>query len=353
MPTPSGISGSRAAAIIGLSKYSTPFTVWQDIQEQRHGDGWNESQGYIYEPFQGNSITEFGHAFEDSVVYLTEKKFECMITEREKEYQRLTIHKGVSVGPTTFINHQPSPLITCHIDGIINDKLYEGKHTNHRVFDMDWGEPDTDRVPTAIQCQVQHNLLLTGLTEAVVSVLVIPKTVQDFEEEGWQAHRDNINGVHFLKNHNTDQIIDPLEWAKVFAQIGNFHTYNINANNDVQKTLLELYDEFWNKYVLTDTPPDAVDYSDIKRMFSAPQGVLIVGEEQAEWMREYREITREIGDSGYLSKRKDFLKTQILKFAREQTTVDDEEAVEKVVFRDESGNKLGQYGNGRFLTPRK
>jgi hypothetical protein len=331
MPTPTGISGSRAAAILGLSKYSTPFTVWQSIMEQIHGDGWNQANGYVFEPFQGNSITEFGHAFEGSVINLTQQKLNTTITHREQV-------------------HSLHDYITCHIDGKIFDfsKLFEGKHCNHRVFALDWGEPETDRVPTAIQCQVQHNLLLTGLTDAVVSVLVIPKTVQDFEAQGWQAHHDNLNGVWFLKNHETEQIIDPMEWAKVFAQIGNFHQYYIEAKPDTQKLLLEMYEYFWQRYIIEEIPPEAVDYSDIRRLFHEPKGVLVVDEEQADLLREYRSIGKEIGSAGYLKKRQNFLKTQILKFAKDQTAVDDEEAIEKVVFRDQTGKKLGQYSKKGF-----
>ena len=348
MPIPTGISGSRAAAILGLSKYATPFSVWQDLMEQRHGEGWNAKQGYAYEPFEGNTATEFGHAFEDSVVYLTEQKTGHMITLRESEYSTTIITKGTAVGPTTLTS-SPSPVITCHIDGIINrDKLFEGKHCNFRVFGLDWGEPGTDRVPTAIQTQVQHNMMLTGLEAAVVSVLVLPKTVQDFEAEGWQAHHDTINGVHFLKNHETDQIIDPLEWAKTFAEIGNFHQYHIEARPDTQKLLKEMYSDFWHKYVLTDTPPDAVDYGDVKRMFTSPKGVLVVDEAQAEWMREYKEITREIGASGFLAKRKVFLKNQILKFAMDKTTVMDDDCQEKIIFMDNSGRKVGSYDGKTF-----
>lgn len=330
MPIPTGISGSRAAAIIGLSKYSTPFTVWQDIMEKLE-PGFNAKKGYIYEPFQGNVSTEFGHAFESAVINLTEQKTGHTITDRE------SIH---SINDYT----------TCHIDGVINGELFEGKTANNRVFGMDWGEPGTDRIPQSYAVQIQHNLMCAGLNRATMSVLVFPTTVQEFEKEGWQAHYDQLNGVHFLKNHETDQIIDPLEWAKVFAQIGNFHTYHIEAKPDTHKILKELYEEFWNKYVLGKIPPDAVDYQDIRRLFSAPKGTLVIsaddkigGESVASIMREYKDITKEIGDSGHLAKRKAFIKTQVLKFAREKTTVEDDESVEKVVFRDESGGKLGSF----------
>ena len=335
MPIPTGISGSRSAAIIGLSKYATPFTVWQDIMEQRQ-PGFNTKQGYLYEPFQGNTATEFGHAFEDSIVKLTEDITGHEIIEREAVYSA-------------------NDYTTCHIDGIINNSLFEGKHCNFRVFSLDWGEPGTDRIPTAIQCQVQHNMLCTGLEKANVSVLVLPKTVQDFEADGWQVHHDTLNGVYFLKNHETDQIVMPSEWAKVFAQIGNFHQYHIEAKPDTHKILKELYDEFWSKYVVEGVAPDAVDYADVRSIFSEPKGTLVIsqddkigGESVADIMREFKDITKEIGASGHLAKRKKFIKTQVLRFAADKTTVADDESVERCLFLDESGNRLGAYNKKGF-----
>ena len=326
--TPRGISGSRAAAIIGLSKYATPFTVWQEIMEDRQ-PGFNAKQGFDYEPFEGNAATEFGLAFEDAVCKLTEGVDGHTVLNREGE----------------FAIDDIEALVTCHIDGQVGHltTLFEGKTCNNRVFGFDWGEPGTDRVPQATQVQAQHNMMCSGLTSALISVLVFPGTVQDFEALGWKAHHDSLNGIYFLKNHETDLIVDPIEWARVFQQIGNFHQYHIDAKPDTQKILLELYDEFWRKYVLGEVAPDAVNYADIRRMFTDPKGTLVVNEDIAEQMREYKSIGKEIGKSGFLEKRRAFLKTQILKFAKDETTVADDESQEKIVFRDEQGKKVGQF----------
>lgn len=327
---PVGLSGSRAAAIIGLSQYSTPFTVWQEIMEKRQ-PGFNKKRAYLYEPFEGNPSTEFGLAFEDAVVKLTEDATGQEITDREAAYS---------------LNDQE--YVTCHIDGNVGGPLFEGKTTNHRAFGFSWGEPGTDRVPTTVQCQAQHNMMCAGLDSAHISVLVFQATVDEWAELGWQAHHDTINGVYFLKNHNTDKIINPSEWANVLAQMGFFHQYHIEAKPDVQSILKELYEEFWRKYIVEGAVPDAVDYSDIKRIFHAPKGTLVVPNKQAEWMREYKDIGKEIGTAGYLAKSRTFLKYQILKYAMKQTTVADDESQEKIVMRDESGNKLGSFDGKTF-----
>ena len=53
---PIGISGSRAAAIIGLSQYDTPLSIWQTIMESRN-PGFNAERGYEFIPFQGNAAS--------------------------------------------------------------------------------------------------------------------------------------------------------------------------------------------------------------------------------------------------------------------------------------------------------
>lgn len=96
---PVGLSASRGAAIIGLSKWSTPFDVWQQIMESRQ-PGFNASRGYEYIPFEGNNATDFGSAFEEAVISLAEQEAGNNIIDREGAYSV----KG-------------QDYITCHIDG--------------------------------------------------------------------------------------------------------------------------------------------------------------------------------------------------------------------------------------------
>ena len=59
--------------------------------------------------------------------------------------------------------------------------IHEGKTTNLRAYRSQWGEPGTDRVPMAYQVQVQHQMLVTGIDEAIVSVLVFPISADEME----------------------------------------------------------------------------------------------------------------------------------------------------------------------------
>ena len=140
----------------------------------------------------------------------------------------------------------------------------------------------------------------------------------------------------------------PHDWVMILSQMGYFHQYPVEANPKIHKLLREMYTDFWNRYVLTEKEPDITDYEDIRRLFSAPKGTLVVSGDVAEWMREYKEITKETGDSGFLAKRKTELKTKILEFSRKETTVADDESQEKIIFLDSTGKKVGQFDGKTF-----
>jgi len=108
---PIGISGSRAAAVLGMNPWQTPFQVWQDIMEHRE-PGFNAAKGFKYEPFEGNASTRWGLAFEDSIIRIAEEIAGRSIVSQEREF-----------------SHSEHSFITCHIDGgyQASQSLHEGK----------------------------------------------------------------------------------------------------------------------------------------------------------------------------------------------------------------------------------
>lgn len=42
---PSGISGSRAAAVLGINGFTTRLAAWQEIVEEQK-PGWNKEHGF-------------------------------------------------------------------------------------------------------------------------------------------------------------------------------------------------------------------------------------------------------------------------------------------------------------------
>jgi hypothetical protein len=176
-------------------------------------------------------------------------------------------------------------------------------------------------------------MLLTGIEQAIVSVLVWPLRVEEIEAAGTLP----------------DQI-DTTAWADVFARMGLFHQYPVNAAPDLQRQIVEGCVDFWRRYVLTETPPPAQTYSDIRRLLPEPRGTVVADEQTERWCAEYKQITAEEGNA---KKRKDELKTLILAptIAAAEFPID-KDSVEAIVIRDRAGHKLASLSkdkNGKVV----
>jgi hypothetical protein len=326
---PIGISGSRAAGILGLSPWATPFEVWQDIMEART-PGFNEAQKFDYVKFEGNVATRWGHAFEDAIIGLAVMKGyngNHHITDQERVFSL-----------------EELPYVTCHIDGMyqFNPRvLHEGKTTTMFGFNEKWGEPGTDRIPIEYQIQAQHQMLCTGAKEVIVSVLVFPKRPDDFEND-WIMPFEK-NGSYFIALPEGETVPAKI-WAAVLDQMGFFHQYTIKADPDLHAMMIEAYKEWWQNHVMGVIPPDPKTYTDIRAMITAPSGTIVADENMIRMFKEYEQIGSEIGKAGNLSKRRDQLKKMILDQARQMESTLDDESTDKWIFRDDRGGKLGQYG---------
>jgi hypothetical protein len=338
MPTPLNISASRAGAILGMSQYSTPLQVWLQIMESRE-PGFCEKHNYQIPEFEYNSAMKWGHAFESAVIELAEEKQNLNILCREKFFAT------------------DGHYLTCHVDGIYNyDEfnpmiLHEGKTTSAQYFYSAFGEPGTDRVPVEYQLQCQHQMICTGAEKVILSVLVFPKRVEEFEAEGWtpMLHK---KGYYYLYNESKKKATTPENWAITFNDIGNFHQYVITAHSDLQKLMLEAYADFWNNYVLTGTPPEPKNYDDIRAICREPVGTIISTPEIENLISEYKQIGSEISSTGTLAKRREQLKTQILNFSRTAGFTEDDESKDKWIIRSQDGKKLASYGRtekGTFI----
>lgn len=332
------VSATRGAAILGLSSYMTPFAAWQNIMERRQA-GFNAKHGYAYEEFDGNASTRWGHAFEDAIIKLSEDKMGCKIHDRE--YHAF---------------HSELDYVHCYLDGKYSSMdngliLHEGKTTTAFGFSDKWGEPGSDKIPAEYQLQVQHQMLCTGADECIVSVLLFPKRPDEWEAlyeadeiGGWHADNCGLSGWMLTPyDGNQGKKIYPIEWARVLSEMGFFHQYTVKANPDLQAMMLDKYREFWTKYVIGETPPEPADYSDIRAMITAPVGTIVVSGKIASYFKEYKDIGKEIGSTGPLSKRRDNLKTLILDEARDVEATLDDESTDKWVFRDDQGRKVGSY----------
>jgi len=357
MPTPINLSASRAGAILGMSNYSTPLQVWLQIMESRE-PGFCEKHNYKIPEFEYNSAMKWGHAFESAVIELAEEKQNKKIINREKLYYAKLNGKRHKIISTEW--PVKDRIISCHIDGlyrnesgIIENKnnpciLHEGKTTSAHYFYSAFGEPGTDRVPVEYQLQCQHQMICTGAEKVILSVLVFPKRVEEWESMGWSV-QPNEDEYLIVKDGLP---VHPIYWAEPLAMMGYFHQYTIHAHPDLQKLMLEAYSDFWNNHVLTGTPPEPKNYEDIRAICREPIGTIIATPEINNLISEYKQIGSEISSTGTLAKRRDQLKTQILNYSRTAGFVEDDESRDRWIIRSQDGKKLASYGkdkNGNFI----
>lgn len=332
---PRSLSASRAAAIVGASRFTTPVGAWLDIMEERY-PGFAEAHGLKYEPFSGNASTRWGLAFEPSVIRLAE---------------RVEPTRGEIVDREEALVHPSADFITCHLDGRYNRSgdIHEGKTTTTMSWRDNWGEPGTDKVPPEYQVQVQLQMALAAacglaVKRAIVSVLCFPERPDAWEEAGLEvAVITNDTGVITRGGLSFALAWD---WARVFAEAGWFHQYVVEADAERQREIISALSDFWHRNVLTETPPEARTYEDCRRLFVAPKGTVVADDELERLAAEYRQIGSE---TSAMKKRQEQIKASVLKrMASSAEHPIDQDSCEKWILRGASGAKLASYDGKVF-----
>lgn len=166
-----GIGGSDAGAIAGLSKWSSPFTVYADKLN-------------IVPPKEDNEAMRQGRDFEDYVA----KRFEEKEGKKVKRYNWL-------------IRSKEYPWALADLDRVIvgEDAILECKTT--KAFDKT--DFENGEIQPYWYCQVQHYLAVTGCKVAYLSILVLGsalytviverneeeiKILMDLEKEFWEEN---------------------------------------------------------------------------------------------------------------------------------------------------------------------
>lgn len=135
-----GIGGSDAPAVLGVSRFDTPLGVYLDKRGERP-------------PKPDTSAMAWG------------RRLEPLIRDAYADATGRTVRV-----PTTILRHPHHPYMIGSIDGVTDDaRLLEIKTAR---TSEDWGEAGTDQVPDAYLVQVQHYLAVTGLRLADVAVLI-------------------------------------------------------------------------------------------------------------------------------------------------------------------------------------
>lgn len=185
-----GIGGSDAAAVLGLSKWKTPLEVYM------------EKTGEIGEQVDNEAML-WGRALEPVI---------------RQQYAERT-GRVVRV-PEGILRHPQHAFMLANLDGVTDDgRLVEIKTARSA---QDWGDPGTDEIPQAYLIQVQHYLSVTALPIADVAVLISGSDFRLYEVEADPELQDMIiNGeADFWQGVQAGVPPEPVTFADVQARFG-------------------------------------------------------------------------------------------------------------------------------------
>jgi len=214
-----GIGGSDVAGIVGLSKWKTPLQVYlsktSDFGTEEETKAM--TRGNVLEPFvRGLFAKQTGFS--------------------------------VKVCPHVF-RHPLKPFMLGNLDGLVSSEqaVLEIKTCNS-VRKGEFGAEYSDEIPTDYLLQVQHYLLVTGLEKGFVSVLF-------GDEESFKVLQTCVKTLGVPKSLKS--LRDDL----------SLKTFFVKKNENLQKQLLNLEEDFWVNHVEKRIAPQWKTREDILLMF--------------------------------------------------------------------------------------
>lgn len=214
----SGVGSSDAAAICGISPYSTPLQVWL------------EKSGRITDDRETEPM-RFGKRLEEVVLGEFARRQEVEVFGRDR-YGIPALFKPDDAVSYSFepggehlldtLRHPDYEYIMAHVDGFVVPagadasftEIVEAKTTS--AYRDDWGDSPDD-VPVEYIVQVSHQMLvLDGLGHRITRA-----------------------------------------WIPVLRGGNEFRIYYVDRQDDLVANLLKLEVDFWTKHVETDEPPAA------------------------------------------------------------------------------------------------
>lgn len=127
-----GIGGSDVAAIMGISPWATPLSVYE-AKILPPGEDKYENEAMLW-----------GRLHEETII---------------KEFERRT-GLVVTRGGNDIIRHHSMPWMLATPDGLIGN--YEGLEVKTARTANGWGDPESNDVPETYLCQVMHYMIVTG-----------------------------------------------------------------------------------------------------------------------------------------------------------------------------------------------
>lgn len=206
-----GIGGSDVAAVLGLSKWKTPYQVWQD------------KLGLIPATPDNDSM-KWGRLLEPVV---------------RQQYAEAT-GREVKV-PTGILQHQDHKFMLANLDGFTDDgRIVEIKTARRQDG---WGDAGTDEVPQEYLLQVQHYMAVTKFEVADIAVLIAGSDFRLYHVHADRELQEMMieQEAEFWRLVESHTPPDALSFADAVARYGrSSKTGEITATEEVLKAVEEL-----------------------------------------------------------------------------------------------------------------
>lgn len=241
------LGGTDAAAVMGISPWSTPVELWQEKTGRKRKDPVDPMRAKILA--RGRKLEPFIR--EMAIEKLGERGLQVELLACNERYQ-----------------DPEHPFLACEIDFellvtgsiVIDGQLLElhREHVNADAKSVSgfarkkWGLEDTEDVPIEYAAQFQHGLMITGRRLCLVAAL---RSFDDVDLFWTRRDQETITGMR-------------------------------------QREV-----EFWINHVLADVAPDPFNFSDIKLLFPLDNGLSVEATtEIAEKVAQLRDIKSRLRD---------------------------------------------------------
>lgn len=248
----SGIGGSDVAAILGLSKYKSPYQLWLD--KTNRAESLDSESEPAYWGNQLEDIVAKEYAKRNGVKI---QRVNATIRNPEHDWMLANIDRAI-------VNPNISGNVRIKEGKLTTDRILECKTANQYLAKL-WGDEQTESIPDYYLTQCQWYLGNTGASICGLGVLI-----------GGQK----------------------------------FRSYQIAYDEELFEMLKAECSNFWHEHVLADVPPAPTTFDDVLHRWSThnPDQAVIADPQLFQDVAEYKELNSNIKDAG---KELDALKLKI------------------------------------------
>jgi putative phage-type endonuclease len=219
------IGGSDVGAILGISKWKTPFQLYQ------------EKIGAFVEEVtpEKQRIFDRGHRWEPVVI-------EMMVDELQARGHEVEI-----IARNERYIDPELPFLACEVDvelRIDGEEVNGEMKTVHPFAAKEWGEPETDEVPIYYAAQVMHGLMIKPRRRAIIAALI---GADDLRIHFMERDEETIAGIRLreiefwdrIQNRNPPPPVDPEDVKWLYQRDGGTV---IEANDEILEMVQHLKD---------------------------------------------------------------------------------------------------------------